>query len=65
MLYTPKERQRIHLQAKRKIGMITKDAQDRFDFMQQCIDDLTGNSGADDDEAEQICQMLWEEQGGD
>jgi len=62
MPYTPQQRQRIHLKARRKVGIVKDDAQDKFDFMEQCIDELEGN-GVDD--AEEVCQMLWEESEGD
>lgn len=59
------DRQRTSLRAKRLLGQVNKDdAQDRYDFMEQCISDLS-DSGADTDEAEQICQMLWDEIVGD
>lgn len=57
--YTPQQKQRIHLKARRKLGLLKRDdAQDRFDFMEQCIQELE-DEGVDD--AEQICQLLWEE----
>lgn len=63
MAYTAKERLRINLHAKRKVGKIDKsDAQDKFTFMQQCISELMDQSEADDEtDAEQICQLMWEE----
>ena len=58
MTYSKKERIRIHLRAKRKVGLVHKDdAGDKFTFMQQCIDSL----GGDETDVEQICEMMWEQ----
>ena len=63
-IYSPRERQRIHLKAKVVLGKVNKnDAGEKFDFMTQCVDDLSNST--DEDNAQQICELLWEEQGGD
>ena len=63
-IYSPRERQRIMLRAKVTLGRVNKnDAGERFDFMSQCVDDLS--SDTDEDNAQQICELLWDEQGGD
>jgi hypothetical protein len=41
----------------------TKD--DESDFMDDCIAQLTDGGLMDDDDAEMVCQMLWDEGGGD
>lgn len=62
MGYTRLQTQQINLKAKRKVGII-KDG-DYQDFMDQCISDLTSSGEAvGDDDAEEMCQMLWEEEG--
>ncbi len=64
MPHTWLERRRIHRQAKAKLGL-KQSPQERFDFMRQCIDSMTSDGLAEDEnQAEEICQLLWEEQGG-
>lgn len=64
MPYSYIERQRIHRRAKAKCGLLKRDAQDRYDFMQQCISSIVNESDTmDEGDAELICQMLWDEQG--
>jgi hypothetical protein len=59
--YTAKERLRIMLRAWRKLGRFKKkDANDRYLFMQNCVDQLTLD-GEDDDRARDICEVLWDE----
>ncbi len=63
--YTWLERRRIHRRAKAKLN-IKQDPQDKFDFLSQCIDALTGDgTAADENEAEMICNLLYEEQAGE
>jgi len=66
MPYSAKEAQEIVLRAKRALGQMQKqDAGARRIFMEQCISDLTESGDAeDDDDARDICEMLWQE-GGD
>lgn len=60
MPYTPVDRQRINLRAKRKLGQAQRgNKQDEQDFMEQCISNLE-DQGVDD--AEEVCETLWEEQ---
>src|SRR6516165_7939376 len=40
--------------------LIKQGPQEHFDFMQQCIESMS-NRGQDEDNAQQICQLLWEE----
>jgi hypothetical protein len=39
---------------------LAKQGQEHFDFIQQCVESLS-NRGQDEDDALQICQLLWEE----
>jgi hypothetical protein len=63
MPYSAIEKQRILLQAKRKLGKANKsDASDKRIFIDQCVDDMTSSGDADDeDEARDICLLLWDE----
>jgi hypothetical protein len=63
MAYTHKQRQRINLRAKRKVGLIKRDSdQDKEDFIDQCVSDLVDNGEAtDEDAAEEMCERMWEE----
>lgn len=61
MSYSYIERRRIHRRAKAKLGLKSY-AQGREDFMQQCIDNMV-SEGSDPDDAEMICQLLWDEEG--
>ncbi len=56
------ERRRIDRQARAKLGL-KQSPEDHFSFMQQCVEAMTvdGTAG-DENEAELICQLLWEEQ---
>lgn len=54
------ERQRIHVNAKRILGLKRK--QDRYEFMQQCIPAVIADGDADSpDDARDICEMLFDE----
>lgn len=56
------ERRRVHRDAQRKLGLKVKQ-QDRYEFMRVCIEQMTANGDAsDENEAELICELLFEEQ---
>lgn len=67
MPYSVKEKIEINLKAQRALGKQDKaSASDRRIFMQQCMADLQDSGEADDeDDARDICELLWEESGGD
>ncbi len=55
------DRQRIHRRAKAMLGL-KQNPDDQATFMQQCIDQIQSEGLVDNDEdAETICQLLWEE----
>jgi hypothetical protein len=57
------DRQREKLRAKRKAGQMKQsDTEAEDEFMEQCVANLE-DQGVDD--AEAVCQALWEEQEGD
>jgi hypothetical protein len=57
------ERMRIHRRAKALLGMRQK-SDERDSFMSQCIDQIQNEGVVDNDEdAEMICELLWEEGG--
>ena len=57
------DQQRMNLRAQRKLGLANKeDKQSEDDFMEQCISNMD-DMGVDD--AEEVCQNLWDEQGGE
>ena len=63
MPYSAIDQQRVNLRAKRKLGLANKeDKQSEDDFMEQCISNMD-DMGVDD--AEEVCQNLWDEQGGE
>lgn len=63
MAYSWIERRRIHRRAKAKLGLLKQSPQEHFDFMRQCIESMTSEgSASDEQEAEMICELLWEEQ---
>jgi len=56
------DRRRIHRDALRKLGK-KESPQEKFDFMEQCVDAMQSEGVCDDDdEARQICELLWEQQ---
>jgi hypothetical protein len=60
MPYSPQDRQRINLRAKRKLGQAKKtDKQSEDDFMEQCISNME-DQGVDN--PEDVCATLWEDQ---
>ena len=54
MKYTPKERMQIKRRALRAVGKNSKN--DKDDFMEECMEEV-----GDED----MCEILWEEEGGD
>ena len=63
--YTWIERRRIHRRAKAKLGLI-KDVGDYEDFMSDCVDNMMADVDTmDEDQANDTCQMLWDEEGDD
>jgi hypothetical protein len=58
-----KEKQRVMLRAKRALGkMQKKDANDKRIFIDQCVESMTSSGDSEDeDEARDICLLLWEE----
>jgi hypothetical protein len=64
--HSVEERQRILLRARRALGQCKKqNASDHRIFLEQCVESMVSSGdAADEDEAHDICQLLWEE-GGD
>lgn len=62
MPYTWLERYKIHQKAKRKLGII----KDEDSFMEECIQNvMDAGAASDESEAEAICEVLWDDIGGD
>lgn len=63
MPYSRKEIERIKLRAKWALGQLNrKDANDKRIFLSQCVDSMTSSGDAEDeDEAREICLLLWDE----
>ena len=62
MAYSWLERYKIHQKAKNKLGLV----KDEDSFMEECIQNVMDSGAAsDEDEAESICEVLWEDIGGD
>lgn len=59
--YTAAEKLRIGLRAKGKVGMVKRDAQDRYDFMEQCIGEMV-DEGSDPEDARMVCELMWDEE---
>jgi hypothetical protein len=60
--YTFRERDRIKRRANLALGKVQRDAQDKADFMQQCVPQMIVDGEAGDAwEAETICELLWQE----
>ena len=59
MAYNWMQRRKIDRKAKAKVGMLEKQTED--DFMQECIADAV-DDGSDPDEAELMCQIMWDEE---
>jgi len=60
MPYTWKERYIIHNKARLKLGLIKS----KDDFMEECIQNVMDTGAAsDEDTAEAICEVLWEDIG--
>jgi glucan phosphorylase len=58
MAYPYKERYRIQQKAKKKIGAL----KDYDDWMDNCISNMMASGAAsDEDEAEAICEVIWED----
>ena len=53
------ERKRIHVKAKRRLGLLNKETKN--DDVEQCILDLT-DAGVDEDEAQTICEEIYGEE---
>jgi hypothetical protein len=64
MGYTFRERQRIHRKAKQKIGVEVEHKQDApEDWMDNCIESVIDDGEAEnEDDAEAMCEMIWEDQ---
>lgn len=63
MSQSAQDRQRINLRAELNLSLKDKeDKQSEDDFMEQCISDME-DQGVED--AEDVCQMIWDEQGGE
>ena len=57
------ERWRINRATKKKLGMPVKQSpSEHYIFMQDCVSQMV-DEGSDPDEAQMICQLLWEEEG--
>lgn len=57
MSYTWLQRYSIHQKAKKKLGII----KDEDSFMEECIQNVMDSGAAsDEDDAEAICEVLWE-----
>lgn len=64
------DRKKIHLKAQRKLGLRKEkkegDKSDFQDFMDQCVADLVDSGQFEDEEdAAAVCEMIYEEGGGD
>ncbi len=61
--YSWLQRYRIHRRAKQKLGHSTRDPQDRFEFMQQCMDEMIQSGEAEGaDDARDVCELMWDEE---
>lgn len=61
--YTWIERRKIHRRAKQILGY--DDSGEYEDFMMDCIDGVMGDLEAtDEDDAREICQLMWDEENG-
>ena len=57
MSYSWKDRYRIHQKAKRLIGV----KKNHDDFMEECIQNvMDAGAASDEDEAEAICEVIWD-----
>lgn len=59
MAYNWMQKRKIVRAAKAKVGLLEKQSED--DFMQECMDEAIAD-GADPTEAEDMCQMMWDEE---
>lgn len=59
MAYNWMQKRRILRTAKAKVGLLEKQSHD--DFMEECIAEAL-DDGADPDEAEQMCEIMWDEE---
>lgn len=59
MSYNWMQRLKIIRKAKAKVGLLKKQSHD--DFIEECIDEATAE-GVDPDEAEQMCEIMWDEE---
>lgn len=65
MTYSRLDKRRIHRKAQTKLGLLKSDAKkDYSDFMDNCMADMA-DLGMDEADAEEACQMIWDEGGGD
>lgn len=65
MTYSRLDTRRINRRAKAKLGLLKSDAKkDYSDFMDDCMADMA-DLGMDEADAEESCQMIWDEGGGD
>ena len=61
MPYSAQYLMRINLRSRRLLGWIKRDdPQDKIDFIESCVEQLEGE-GVED--AENVCELLWEEGG--
>jgi hypothetical protein len=64
--YTPTERQTVNLKAKRKLGLLKKDSGPDPEWMDQCVSSLMDSGEFEDEaDAEAVCEVIWDEGGGD
>lgn len=56
------ERYKIHRRAQRLLG-VKRDAQDKYEFMIQCQQDMMDSGEAEDEgDARDICELLWNDE---
>lgn len=61
--YSFRQRHRIKRKALQKLGLESRNAQDKADFMEQCIPQMIVDGEAmDATDAQVICELLWDEE---
>jgi len=59
------ERRRIHRKAKEKLGKKMNGGDSYQEFMEECVGAMMEDVATlDEDEAIEVCQMVWNEEGG-